>query len=293
VRVDLDNHWSISIWSLTICRRPRRSGFRRGFLVCLTTTVTATQLDGDGPARRLAWPSAVLDVVRGYGMGGVGFEGVAEGGDGGLLEAGADVGVDGGGDADVGVAEEFLDHDEFDALLQEEGRGGVPEVVEPDAAEVRAAEESGEVAGEVGGVDRPAGGVTRLAHANLSQKIDDGGSPRAPNSPKRPRPTSSTPAARTARQALNLLSMEHKATRIRRGVPSGDGGMRVEEVTVIGPGPAQGTPGTLEAFTGPSPEEMQARTRMDALADALEDALGQIQELRERLDRIDGDRPRD
>ncbi|WP_223779371.1 hypothetical protein [Streptomyces sp. 135] len=27
------------------------------------------------------------------------------------------MGVDGGGDADVGVAEEFLDHDEFDALL--------------------------------------------------------------------------------------------------------------------------------------------------------------------------------
>ncbi len=31
----------------------------------------------------------------------------------------SDVGVDGGGDADVGVSEEFLDHDEFDALFQE------------------------------------------------------------------------------------------------------------------------------------------------------------------------------
>jgi len=41
--------------------------------------------------------------------------------DGLALEAESDVGVDGGGDADVGVAEEFLDHDEFDALLQEEG----------------------------------------------------------------------------------------------------------------------------------------------------------------------------
>ena len=31
-----------------------------------------------------------------------------------MLEAESDVGVDGGGDADVGVAEEFLDHDEVD-----------------------------------------------------------------------------------------------------------------------------------------------------------------------------------
>jgi hypothetical protein len=31
------------------------------------------------------------------------------------LEAEADVGANGGGDADVGVAEEFLDDDEFDA----------------------------------------------------------------------------------------------------------------------------------------------------------------------------------
>ncbi|GHB29948.1 hypothetical protein GCM10010392_67740 [Streptomyces clavifer] len=45
------------------------------------------------------------------------------------------MGVDGGGDANVGVAEEFLDHDEFDALFQEQGGGRVPEVVEADAAE--------------------------------------------------------------------------------------------------------------------------------------------------------------
>lgn len=61
----------------------------------------------------------------------------------------------------------------------------------------------------------------------------------------------------------------------------------------VASGPAQATTGTLEAFTGPSSEEMQARIRMDALADALEDALGQIQELRERLDRIEGDHPQD
>jgi hypothetical protein len=41
------------------------------------------------------------------------------------------VGVDGGGDADVGVAEEFLDDDEFDALLQEQGCRRVAEVVKP------------------------------------------------------------------------------------------------------------------------------------------------------------------
>ncbi|GHE83691.1 hypothetical protein GCM10018772_02720 [Streptomyces fumanus] len=64
------------------------------------------------------------------------------------------MGVDGGGYAYVGVAEEFLDHDEFDALFQEQGCGGVPEVVEADAAEAGLAEERGEGAGEVGRVDR-------------------------------------------------------------------------------------------------------------------------------------------
>jgi DNA-binding GntR family transcriptional regulator len=137
--------------------------------------------------------------------------------------------------------------------------------------------------------------ANRLAHAALSQKIDDGSLAEGTELTAEAAADILDTDARTARQALNLLIMEHKATRIRRGVPSGDGGMRVEEVTVIGPGPgpAQGTPGALEAFTGPSPEEMQARTRMGALADALEDAFGQIQELRERLDRIEGGRPRD
>ncbi|GHE36430.1 hypothetical protein GCM10018771_15840 [Streptomyces cellulosae] len=32
------------------------------------------------------------------------------------------MGVDGGGDPNVGMAEEFLDHDEFDALFQEQGQ---------------------------------------------------------------------------------------------------------------------------------------------------------------------------
>ncbi|MGW8947209.1 hypothetical protein [Streptomyces koyangensis] len=33
------------------------------------------------------------------------------------------------------MAEEFLDHDEFDSLFQQQGRGRVPEVVKSDAAE--------------------------------------------------------------------------------------------------------------------------------------------------------------
>lgn len=41
------------------------------------------------------------------------MKGVAEEVDGVALEAEPYVGVEGGGDADVGVAEEFLDHDEF------------------------------------------------------------------------------------------------------------------------------------------------------------------------------------
>jgi hypothetical protein len=63
--------------------------------------------------------------------------GLAEGStkkvDGVALEAESD--VDSGGDAAVGVTQELLDHDEFDALLQEEGRGPVPEVVETDRAD--------------------------------------------------------------------------------------------------------------------------------------------------------------
>lgn len=61
-----------------------------------------------------------------------------------LLEVEPYVGVDGCGDADAGVAEEFLDHDKLDALFQEQGDGGVPEGVEADAAEASLAEECGE-----------------------------------------------------------------------------------------------------------------------------------------------------
>lgn len=74
----------------------------------MTATVTGTSAD-DG---RGGWVVGV--VVRRA-------EGVAECVDGLALEAEAeaeaDVGVDAGGDADMGVAEEFLDDDEVDALF--------------------------------------------------------------------------------------------------------------------------------------------------------------------------------
>ncbi|WKK25967.1 hypothetical protein QZH56_10415 [Streptomyces olivoreticuli] len=46
-------------------------------------------------------------------------EGVAEGVDGPALEENSDAGVDADGDADVGVAEEFLDDYEVDALFKD------------------------------------------------------------------------------------------------------------------------------------------------------------------------------
>lgn len=78
---------------------------------------------------------------------------MAEEVDGVALEAEPDVGVDGGGDTDVGVAEEFLDHDEFHSLFQKEGRRRVSEIVEPDVAESGLVEQGGEVPGEGGSFD--------------------------------------------------------------------------------------------------------------------------------------------
>jgi hypothetical protein len=64
------------------------------------------------------------------------------------------VGVHGGGDADVGVPQQLLDHDEFHSLLQEEGRRRVAEIVESDAAERGLTEQGVEVPGEGGSLDR-------------------------------------------------------------------------------------------------------------------------------------------
>ena len=87
----------------------------------LTATVTATSAD---------------DGCGGWVVGGVGrAEDVAEGVDGLALEAESYVGVDAGGDSDVGVAEEFLDDDEVYALFQEQGGRRVAEIVDADAPE--------------------------------------------------------------------------------------------------------------------------------------------------------------
>jgi hypothetical protein len=86
--------------------------------------LTATSADEGGAGWRFVAVGACrLGVLRAAECGAEGVDGVA-------LKAEPYVGVDGGGDADVGVAEEFLDHDEFDALLQEEGGRRVPEIVE-------------------------------------------------------------------------------------------------------------------------------------------------------------------
>lgn len=77
--------------------------------------MTATSADEGGTGWRFVAVGACrLGVLRAVECGAEGVDGVA-------LETESDVGVDGGGDADVGVAEEFLDHDEFDALFQEPG----------------------------------------------------------------------------------------------------------------------------------------------------------------------------
>jgi hypothetical protein len=80
-------------------------------------------------------------AVAGLG-GGIGevAEGVSEEVDGLALEAESDVGVHGRGHPDVSVGQQLLDDDELDALLQEECRGRVPQVVEPDRPQARFAE---------------------------------------------------------------------------------------------------------------------------------------------------------
>lgn len=83
-------------------------------------------------------------------------EGIAQSVDGLALEAESNVRIHRGGDANVGMAEEFLDHDQFDALFQEKGRRRVSEVLKPDAAEPGPAEQSVEVPGEGGSLDRGA-----------------------------------------------------------------------------------------------------------------------------------------
>ena len=100
--------------------------------------MTATSADGCCTNRRLA-----TVVGPGGGLGEV-AERVPKEVDRLALEAEPDVGVHGRGYADVGMTQEFLDDDEFDALFEEEGGRRVPEVVEADAAEPRAVHQAPE-----------------------------------------------------------------------------------------------------------------------------------------------------
>jgi hypothetical protein len=102
---------------------------RRGLWGVLTATVTATSADEDPRSGRVFFVVG-LTVSRDLGCG----EGVAEGFDGLVLEAEADVGVNLGGNGNVGMAEQRLDDNEVDALFQEQGGAGVAEVVEADSA---------------------------------------------------------------------------------------------------------------------------------------------------------------
>lgn len=78
----------------------------------LTATLTATSAD----ACRGGWGvGVVVDRV----------ESAIQGVDGVTLKSESYVGVDAGGDADVGVTQQLLDDDEVDALFQEQGGGRV------------------------------------------------------------------------------------------------------------------------------------------------------------------------
>lgn len=115
-------------------------------------TLTATSADGECGQRRVVTVVGLTGGLAGA------AKGVAEEVDGVSLEVEPCVGVDGGGDADVRAAEKFLDHDEVNVLFQEQGGGGVWYVVEADAAQPCPVEEWAKAPGEVGGVERAAGG---------------------------------------------------------------------------------------------------------------------------------------
>lgn len=110
--------------------------------------LTATSADGCCTKWRIVAVVGLCGVVCGP------AKGVAEGVDGLALEASSDVGVHRGRDADVGVAEKFLDDDEFDAVLQKQGRCRMPKIMEADAAEPGLAKQGVEVSGERGSLDR-------------------------------------------------------------------------------------------------------------------------------------------
>lgn len=102
--------------------RPRQGVSWRGFCMGVTAVV-----DGNAGGRgRLRLVFVAFAPGRMAARSAVG--GGAQRVDGLALEAESEVGVDAGGDADVGVTQQLLDHDEVDALFQEEGGGRVSSV---------------------------------------------------------------------------------------------------------------------------------------------------------------------
>ena len=67
------------------------------------------------------------------------------------------MGVDVGGDVQLGVAEEVFDGDQFDALFQQQRGAGVSEVVEADVADLGQVADGFVLSVHGGGVERPAG----------------------------------------------------------------------------------------------------------------------------------------
>ncbi|MBV6697364.1 hypothetical protein [Kitasatospora aureofaciens] len=88
-----------------------------------------------------------------------------------------------------------------------------------------------------------------------------------------------------AHDALVLRLVEGQGTRIRRGFPTETGGMTVVEAVAVGQ--LSAVPGALETCSGPAPEELMTRQRVQQVADVLEDALEQIEEMRERIEALE------
>jgi len=135
--------------------------------------LTATSADG---CCTKWWFVAVVRL--GEGLGGV-AERVAEEVDGVALEAEPDMGVHRRGHSDVGMAEEFLDHDEFDALLQEQRCRRVPEIVKPDAAEGVAVGASVGVISEGGSVIAGAMSIAGAGAAAVTEGAETASAPKA------------------------------------------------------------------------------------------------------------------
>jgi transcription initiation factor IIE alpha subunit len=127
--------------------------------------------------------------------------------------------------------------------------------------------------------------ASRLAYEQLARKIADGTLPEGTELTDQQVAEMLGIDEQAAHHALVLLLVEGKGTRIRRGVPTETGGMRVVEAVAVGQ--LSAVPGALETYSGPSPEELMTRQRMQHLADVLEDALEQIEEMRERIEALE------